>query len=521
MPRGLLLTIRTELRFHLGRTRVDTAESATARRFGDFDRIGVVTQVGRAIVSCTVGLAFCAALGAASAGCGGDSAENAGGGDRLHWDQAEASRDRLVRYSFTLYVDGSGATLEGVQCGQQAAAAGYPCSGMLPSLTRGTHTLELQAVVDGRAGPKSAPTTVTVSGGRAVVEGVAPVAEAGRVATSGIAGTTQSCAALPSELCFGVEILASSAVPITSPVVVPDGRVLFIEGGRAVRVSRGAWLLPEPALSAPEPVRLVALAIDPTFRDTRFVWLARVDETAQHGRMLSVSRFRELADRLGEEATIISDLELPAHGDPGLALDAQRRLYVLTPPAIDRQGGRGADDTWRLLRFTLDGAVPWESGQTSPVVAEAEGFSGPFAWDAVGRRLWLASRTVAGRPELRSLVTTDARGGSSDVALVEHPILESGSDEIVAMAVLGAEANAEPSRHLLMAKTSGGLWLGKLDSAGTLNGSVRLSYSGGRPTALASGEAPGVILVEAPSALEAGADTEYRLVRLIPEARRQ
>src|SRR5688572_19995265 len=61
------------------------------------------------------------------------------GGERLAFDQAAPSSSELARYQFALYVDGSRSTFANVRCDNQRVGDNFQCSGVLPSLSRGTH----------------------------------------------------------------------------------------------------------------------------------------------------------------------------------------------------------------------------------------------------------------------------------------------------------------------------------------------------------------------------------------------
>ena len=88
-------------------------------------------------------------------------------GDRLGWTQQAADAAEVASFQFALYVDGARTTLTSVSCAS-AASGGFDCSAMLPTLSTGTHTLELASfVVDGSAtieSARSAPLRVIAGG---------------------------------------------------------------------------------------------------------------------------------------------------------------------------------------------------------------------------------------------------------------------------------------------------------------------------------------------------------------------
>lgn len=113
------------------------------------------------------GVALCLAV--LIVACDGRKESNEGrapsaikGGERLTWIQNADSIQSLRAHAFRLYVDGAYATLADVRCNDTQTNAGYECSGLLPGMTAGRHSLELVSVVDGIESPRSAPITVVV-----------------------------------------------------------------------------------------------------------------------------------------------------------------------------------------------------------------------------------------------------------------------------------------------------------------------------------------------------------------------
>src|SRR5215204_800907 len=96
--------------------------------------------------------------------------ESVTGGERLGWDQAASTAAELATFRYVIYVDGVRSELTGVTCGTTAGAAGYQCSGRLPAMTAGSHTLELATYTDAGSvieSAKSSPLRVTVAGSSA------------------------------------------------------------------------------------------------------------------------------------------------------------------------------------------------------------------------------------------------------------------------------------------------------------------------------------------------------------------
>lgn len=150
--------------------------------------------------------------------------------------------------------------------------------------------------------------------------------------------------------------------PVRGLVMLPDGRSLVIEADlRGRLVTPGADANPV-VLQLPESQTLAAAAVGPDFQRSRYVVTAEV-RTQPQGRTLDLVRYRELANTLGERATLVAGIPLPGQGRPLLALDGGF-VYVLIPEL--REGQSAA-----LLRYAMDGTVPAGNPGGSPAIAAA------------------------------------------------------------------------------------------------------------------------------------------------------
>ena len=73
------------------------------------------------------------------------SGDTVRGNERLGWDQQAASPAELAQLRYAIYIDGVRSILADAQCTANAGPAGYPCSARLPTMSAGTHTLQLAA----------------------------------------------------------------------------------------------------------------------------------------------------------------------------------------------------------------------------------------------------------------------------------------------------------------------------------------------------------------------------------------
>jgi hypothetical protein len=160
--------------------------------------------------------------------------------------------------------------------------------------------------------------------------------------------------------------------------------VAAVEDGRRLRYFDANGLGESALPAADASTRYIQLALPPQAPADDHVYLGTV-LTRSGVREFNIVRYREIANRLGEGATIISGLPLPGSDDPRFTVDRTGLIYVAMPAA---PAGRTDPYEARVLRFTVNGTVPSNSRRTSPVTAY--GFGRPRGLFADGRLLWLA-----------------------------------------------------------------------------------------------------------------------------------
>lgn len=118
-----------------------------------------------------------AALAVAACACGGSApqppivnppsaAETINGSERIGWDQRAGDATELATIRYAIYVDGTRSELAGVTCASAASADGFACTARLPTMTAGSHTLELASFVQEQSlleSARSSPLRVTVA----------------------------------------------------------------------------------------------------------------------------------------------------------------------------------------------------------------------------------------------------------------------------------------------------------------------------------------------------------------------
>jgi len=237
-------------------------------------------------------------------------------GDRLGWTQPAPDSSDIASLQFALYVDGTRSTLAGAACA--TAGASYNCSAVLPALTAGSHTLELAAFVgDGGSTAESA---------RSAALRVVAVARMGAVFSSApIPVVTVDQARLTlSPFVEGLSLPSDVAC-------AHDGSIFVAERGGRVRLIRNGLLYPEPVLDLSAEViapqgGLVAIALDPEFEKSGFMFVLYAAAAPRQGQEFMLARFRGVKDTYGERAVELERRER----EHRLAADAEQaaRLEV-------------------------------------------------------------------------------------------------------------------------------------------------------------------------------------------------
>jgi hypothetical protein len=373
----------------------------------------VAADAARRTVSWKVLAAF-VPLTAVMAACDGSKppgqpVEGGGGGapspsvPRLGWSQSAASQAAVQGYTFILFVDGARTAFSGATC-SGAGPISFECSGPLPPLTPGRRVLELSAADQGVEGPRSSQLAVDVgSDGRPRVPVLGEDVDSGLVVVDAppiVPSTT--CATEAPTSCFAVTAISTAVGPVLRLLPLPDGRLLVLgEDGAVTLLPSGTSERPEFARPGTNAVVQVAdVAADPDFLVNRFLYFATTALAPDGRQTISIVRVRELADRVGEPATIVEGLPAGPAGNPVISVGLDRRLYLAIPSgSTDERLGYGG----HVLRFTRDGAGAGDARTGSPILARGRATPARLVWDAASRLL-IASGESGPAPTL-SLVS--------------------------------------------------------------------------------------------------------------------
>jgi aldose sugar dehydrogenase len=366
-------------------------------------------------------------------------AEVVSANNRLAWDQMAADAVELSTIRYAIYVDGTRAELTGVSCATEPANGTFTCSTRLPPMSVGRHQLQLASFVaegeDVLESSRSSPLEITFVSGITAPAG-------GRVdgPVSG-ASTTSKSAALAT--------IADGLDGVSDLAFAPDGRLFVAERSGRVRVVRNGRLLAAPALEIrrrPEidEIRVVprnleigardtaaagallALAFDPQFDRTHFVYALYTAASRRAALSFVVARYREAGDTLADRVILLDDIPAASPDPAGaLRIGPDGKLYVAFDDSGDaRLAGDFASPNGKVLRLNTDGSTPDDQAGASPLYSSAYRSPAGLGWDTQSGLLWAVDRAGAGRAQLSAVASTAINGRKRGVTKATLPLPE-------------------------------------------------------------------------------------------------
>jgi glucose/arabinose dehydrogenase len=330
---------------------------------------------------------------------GGGAGETITGRERIGWDQAAASAADLATLRYAIYVDGTRSEIAEVSCASTAGPAGFACSGRLPPMSSGTHTLEIATFRDAGGvieSSRSAPLRVTIAGATAP-SGTAARLEAGDTIT-----TADGIRLIAEQVAAGLK-------DPTDLAIAPDGRVWITDtSGRLIVADDGSL---REAVRIPETEGrggLLGVALAPDFATSRHLFVVGA-VGAGDGNVFKLLRYRATPDGVTDRVVLLPDVPASASPSGALRFGPDGRLYA----AFDNGGDddravRLSEWSGKILRLERDGRTPADQPAASPVLWSGIRTPRGMAWSADGT-LWAAEDGVDGLERLRAI---ESSGGS-------------------------------------------------------------------------------------------------------------
>lgn len=318
---------------------------------------------------------------APSPGPGTGTGESITGRERIGWDQAASDARELATFRYVIYVDSSRSDIAEASCGASAGSSGFPCSGKLPAMSNGAHTLELATyrveAPDTSESPRSSSLHVVVNAAEPGATTSAPDWQGGQVETA------------RDGVKLRIDKLSDALDRPADAAFAPDGRLFIAERAGRIRVVSEGQLQDPDALLLPmddEGVRQGALsiAIDPDFARTHFVFVAHTADSTE-GPVIRLSRYRELRGTLGERAMLFQSAAATSPNASAVArFGPDGKLYLAM---------NGEESAGRLFRLNPDGTWPRDQSGPTPAIATGIVAARGLAWDPRSAILWLADGT--------------------------------------------------------------------------------------------------------------------------------
>jgi glucose/arabinose dehydrogenase len=339
-------------------------------------------------------------------------------GDRLGWTQQAADAAEVATFQFALYVDGARTMLSSVSCARAASGTAFDCSALLPTLSTGTHTLELASfVVDGSVTIESVR-----SGPLRVIAG----------------GTSTSSFSASSRLVVTAEQVQLNLAPVTEGLRLPsdlafasDGSIFVAERGGTVRLIRDGVLVETPALDLSLEITrqeggLLAITLDPSFARNGLAYALYAVDAPRDGLEFTLARFRYLDGVFGDRAVLLDRTEASVTGASGaLRVGPDGKLYVAFDSASDgRVAASFATYNGKVLRINTDATTPDDQPGSNPIHSLEHPQPLALDWQPATGTLWVVDRVGSDAGRLSAVVKN---AGQSRAALRTAYALPAGT----------------------------------------------------------------------------------------------
>jgi len=142
---------------------------------------------------------------------------------------------------------------------------------------------------------------------------------------------------------------------------------------------------------------ILALAADPQFARTRFIFAIYTARTRTGVLAFTIARFREASGTLADRVVILDDVIASADPHASLRFGPDAKLYASFDDGGDeRLVDDAASFNGKVLRLNPDGTTPDDSPTKSPILTKAGSSPRGLAWHKRPGRLWIADALHVG-----------------------------------------------------------------------------------------------------------------------------
>jgi glucose/arabinose dehydrogenase len=381
------------------------------------------------------------------------STETITGTERIGWSQQAANATELATFRYAIYVDGARSEISGATCSSTPSGGSFQCTGPLPSLTRGAHTLEIATfLVDGTVfeSTRSAPLQVNVAAAAASIGDESQSRSRSDPEEPRERDRTRGAP-------FAVERIIDGLRQPTTIAISPDGRILVGEEEGSIQVvdnqteSDAAPLKPSATMHSADaniPHTLLGLALDPDFARTHLVYALYTTQVPDRGPTFVLARFREAGGTFGAPAILLDDVPASVQPRGSLRFGPDAKLYVAFDDGGDPDRvGDAASFNGKVLRLNADGTTPPDQAGASPVYSPALRAPNGLDWDASSGVLWIAGASSTGVGEIVAVVDRNDRGR---YAISAHPLDITSAGRISSIAFYPDSGNVASARNTLL-----------------------------------------------------------------------
>jgi glucose/arabinose dehydrogenase len=315
------------------------------------------------------------------------------GNERIGWDQRAADASELATFRYAIYVDTTNRMeLSGAACATTSTNGSFACTAPLPRLTNGAHALELASYIVAGSTLESARSSVL----RVTVGAAAPA-------------DTPSAAGGTGEITVGgdrmkLELVIEGVERPVDLAFAHDGRLLVAEESGDIQIIfPGQVRLTRETM--PNHTPIVAMAVDPEFDRTRFVYTLSIGKARDGAPAFTLARLREVGGTFGDRVVLLGDVRASASEPAGaLRFGPDGKLFAAFDDGGNPQVAHDlAAVNAKVLRLNSNGTTPDDQAGGSPLYSFA--YRSPKGLDWLGSVLWVVDAADPNAPRLNAVTS--------------------------------------------------------------------------------------------------------------------